>query len=208
MTADNVFHVFAAHKSTWIEQAVGIIAIAALAYRRIIKSVHRHRLTLPVGSRSGARTGRRRRALTKRHPSEAATIGGSMCQSFRTLNARRSALTRHLASVAAVLLLGCSTIARADNCAGGTDATGNDCNGEAAVRGLTGEASHRLYLQGQAALWELRVDRARQRLLNGTAEVKAAEAELKTSEADLKAARVALTVAQKTKQSVLAGKGL
>jgi len=107
-----------------------------------------------------------------------------------------------------VLLLACSAIARADNCAGGTDATGNDCNGEVAVRGLTGEGSHLLYLQGQAALWELRVDRARQRLLNGTAEVKAAEAELKTSEADLKAARVALTVAQKTKQSVLAGKGL
>ena len=129
-----------------------------------------------------------------------------MCQSFRTLDGRRPRVARLLASVAAVLLLGCSSVARADNCAGGTDATGNDCNGEAAVRGLSEEASHLLYLQGQAALWELRVDRARQRLLNTTAEVKAAEAELRASEADLKAARVALSAAHKAKQSLLAGK--
>jgi hypothetical protein len=129
-----------------------------------------------------------------------------MCQSFRTLDGRQAPLARLLASGAAVVLLACSAIARADNCAGGTDASGNECNGAQTVRVLTEEASHLVYLQGQAALWELRVHRAKQRLLNGAAEVKAAETELKAAEADLEAARTALSVAQQTKQSLVAGK--
>jgi hypothetical protein len=129
-----------------------------------------------------------------------------MHQFSRTFDGSQSPLAPLLAFGAAVVLFACSASALADNCAVGADATGNDCNGEQAVRGLSMEESHLLQLQGQAALWDLRVDRARQRLISSAAEVKAAEAELKTAEADRKAARAALSAAQKTKQPLLADK--
>lgn len=107
---------------------------------------------------------------------------------------------KRFAQVAAVALLTCSAVARADNCAGGTDATGNECNGKQVVRELSEAESHLLYLQGQAALAELRAARAKQRLTDGTADVKAEEASLKTAEAELKTARMALSAAEKTEQ--------
>lgn len=129
-----------------------------------------------------------------------------MCQFFRRFDGPHNPLATLLASGAAVVLLACSAAALADNCAVGADATGNDCNGEQAVGGHSTDESRLLHLQGQAALWEMRVERAKQRLINGVTEVKAAEAELKTAEADRRAARMALSAAQKTKQTVLADK--
>ena len=43
---------------------------------------------------------------------------------------------KRFAQVAVVALLTCSAVARANDCAGGSDATGNDCSGAQAVPGL------------------------------------------------------------------------
>jgi len=129
-----------------------------------------------------------------------------MFQAFRMFDGRQSPWPMLLASGAAVVLLTCSAFARADNCAGGADATGNDCTGGQAmsVRELSEADSHLLYLRGQAALAELRAARAKQRMLDAAAKVKAEEAELKITEAELKTARIALSAAEKPKQGYLA----
>lgn len=51
---------------------------------------------------------------------------------------------KRFAQVAVVALLTCSAVARADSCAGGADATGNDCSGAQAVPGLNEAESHLL----------------------------------------------------------------
>ena len=111
---------------------------------------------------------------------------------------------KRFAQVAVVALLTCSAVARADNCAGGADATGNDCSGAQAGSAFSEAESHLLYLRGQAALAELRATRAKQRMLDAAAKVKAEEAELKITEAELKTARIALSAAEKPKQGYLA----
>lgn len=113
---------------------------------------------------------------------------------------------KRFAQVAVVALLTCSAVARADNCAGGADATGNDCSGEQAERGRSEAESNLLYLQGREALAELRAARAKQRLIDGAAALKAAEAEVKSAEADLKTARMALQASETKQQSLLASK--
>ena len=113
---------------------------------------------------------------------------------------------KRFAQVAVVALLTCSAVARADNCAGGADATGNDCSGAQAVSGLSEAESHLLYLRGQAALAELRATRAKQRLIDAAAALKAADAAVKLEEAELKTAQIALQASEKKQQSLLAVK--
>ena len=112
---------------------------------------------------------------------------------------------KRFAQVAVVALLICSAVARADNCAGGADATGNDCSGAQAV-GLNEAESHLLYLRGQAAIGELRAARAKQRLIDAAVTLKAADAAVKFEEAELRTARMALQVGEKKQQSLLAVK--
>ena len=113
---------------------------------------------------------------------------------------------KRFAQVAVVALLTFSSVAGADNCAGGADATGNDCSGAQAEPVLSAAESHLLYLQGQAALAELRAARAKQRLIDTAAALKAAEAAVKSEEAQLKAARMALLASEKKQQNLLAVK--
>ena len=113
---------------------------------------------------------------------------------------------KRFAQVAVVALLTCSAVARADNCAGGADATGNDCSGAQAVPGLSEAESHSLYLRGQAAFAELRVTRAKQRLIDAAAALNAADAAVKLEEAELKTARMALQASEKKQQRLLAVK--
>ena len=113
---------------------------------------------------------------------------------------------KRFAQVAVVALLTCSAVARADNCAGGADATGNDCSGAQAGPGLSEAESHLLYLRGQAALAELRAVRAKQRLIDAAAALNAADAAVKLEEAELKTARMALQASEKKQQSLLAVK--
>ena len=113
---------------------------------------------------------------------------------------------KRFAQMAVVALLTCSAVARADNCAGSADATGNECNGEQTVRVFSGPGSHLLYLQGQAALAELRSARAKQRLIDAAAAVKAAEADVKSAEAELKTARTSLGAGEQEQQRLLATK--
>ena len=113
---------------------------------------------------------------------------------------------KRFAQVAVVALLTCSAVARAHDCAGGADATGNDCTGEQAVRGLSDAESHSLYLQGQAAFAELRAARAKQQLIDAAAALKAAEAAVKSADAEVKTARLALQASEHKQQSLVAGK--
>ena len=108
--------------------------------------------------------------------------------------------------IAVVALLTCGGVAHAHDCAGGTDATGNDCSGEQAGVGLSDTESHSLYLQGQAAFAELRAARAKQRLIDATADLRAAEAAVKSADAELKIARSAVQVSEQRQQGLLAGK--
>jgi len=110
---------------------------------------------------------------------------------------------KRFAQVAVVALLTCSAVARADNCAGGADATGNDCSGAQAVPGLSDAESHLLHLRGQAAIAELRAARAKQRLIDAAAALNAADAAVKLEEAELKTARMALQANEKKQQSLL-----
>jgi len=113
---------------------------------------------------------------------------------------------KRFSQVAVVALLNCSAVAVAHDCAGGADATGNDCTGDqAAVRGLSDAESHSLYLQGQTAFAELRAARAKQRLVEAATELRAAEAGVKAAEAELKTARTAFKAEQR-QQSLLADK--
>ena len=111
---------------------------------------------------------------------------------------------KRFAQVAVVALLTCSAVARADNCAGGADATGNDCSGAQAVPGLSDAESHLLHLRGQAAIAELRAARAKQRLIDAAAALNAADAADKLEEAELKTARMALQASEKKQQGLLA----
>ena len=113
---------------------------------------------------------------------------------------------KRFAQVAVVALLTCSAVARADNCAGGADATGNDCSGAQAGSAFSEAESHLLYLRGQAAIGELRAARAKQRLIDAAAALNAADAAVKLEEAELKTARTALQVSEKKQQSLLAVK--
>ena len=105
------------------------------------------------------------------------------------------------AQVAVVTLLTYSAAAHAHDCAGGADATGNDCTGEQA--GLSEAESHLLYLRGQAAFAELRAARAKQRLIDAAAAQKAAEVAVKSAEAEVKTARMALQATEQKQQSVI-----
>jgi len=113
---------------------------------------------------------------------------------------------KRFAQVAVVALLTCNAVARAENCAGGADATGNDCSGAQAVPALSEAESHLLYLRGQAAIGELRAARAKQRQIDAATALKAADLAVKLEEAELKTARTALQVSEKKQQSLLAVK--
>jgi hypothetical protein len=110
---------------------------------------------------------------------------------------------KRFAQVAVVALLTCSAVARANDCAGGSDATGNDCSGAQAVPGLGQADSHLLYLKGATAMASLRLERAKQRLIDAAAALKAADAAVKLEEAELKTARMALQANEKKQQSLL-----
>ena len=110
---------------------------------------------------------------------------------------------KRFAQVAVVALLTCNAVARAENCAGGADATGNDCSGAQAVPGLSEAESHLLYLKGATAMASLRLERAKQRLIDAAAALKAADAAVKLEEAELKTARMALQANEKKQQSLL-----
>jgi hypothetical protein len=110
---------------------------------------------------------------------------------------------KRFAQVAVVALLTCSAVAHAQNCAGGADATGNECSGAQAVPGLSDAESHLLYLRGQTALAELRTARAKQRLIEAATALKAADAAVKSEEAELKTAQIALQAGEKKQQSLL-----
>jgi len=109
-----------------------------------------------------------------------------------------------LAQLAVVALLTCSVVARANDCAGGADATGNDCTGEQVAPGLGQAESHLMYVQGQAVLAELRVAQAKQRLIDDAVALKSAEAMRKSEEEELKTARMALKADKQGQQSLLA----
>lgn len=111
-----------------------------------------------------------------------------------------------LVQVGVVALLACSSLARADSCAGGADATGNDCTGQQAALAASEAQSHSLYLQGQAALAELRVTRAKQRLMEATAALKSAEAAVRSEEAELKTARMAMQADEQREHRHLAAR--
>jgi hypothetical protein len=113
---------------------------------------------------------------------------------------------KRFAQVAVVALLTCSAVARAHDCAGSADATGNECTGEQAAPGLSEAESHLLYLRGQEAIAELRAARAKQRLIDAAAALKEAEAAVKVEEAGLKTARMALRASEQKQQSLLASK--
>jgi len=61
------------------------------------------------------------------------------------------------------------------------DATGNACNGEAAVRTISAVESNLLYLKGAAMMAALRSMQAKQRQIEANADAKSAEANLKTA---------------------------
>ena len=111
---------------------------------------------------------------------------------------------KRFAQVAVVALLTCSAVARANDCAGGSDATGNDCSGAQAVPGLSEAESHLLYLKGATAMASLRLERAKQRLIDAAAALNAADAAVKLEEAELKTARMALQASEKKQQGLLA----
>ena len=59
------------------------------------------------------------------------------------------------------------------------DATGNACNGEAAVRTISAVESNLLYLNGAAMMASLRSMQAKQRQIDANDDVRSAEANLK-----------------------------
>jgi len=111
---------------------------------------------------------------------------------------------KRFAQVAVVALLTCSGVGHANDCAGGADATGNDCTGEQA--GFSEAQPHLLYLRGQTALAELRAAQAKRQLIDAAATLKAAEAAVKVEEAELKTARMALQASERKHSRLLATK--
>jgi hypothetical protein len=86
---------------------------------------------------------------------------------------------RRIAQAAAVVLLTCSALARANDCAGGMHASGNDCSDDPAV---LSEAYTRItYLKGAVTAGELAVIKAKDRQSAANAGVTAAEANLKSA---------------------------
>ena len=88
---------------------------------------------------------------------------------------------KRLAQLAAVVTLMCTAHARANDCAGGMDATGNTCNGDVPARTISAVESNLLYLKGAAMMASLRSMQAKQRQTEANAEAKSAEANLKTA---------------------------
>jgi len=111
-----------------------------------------------------------------------------------------------LVHITAVVLLTFAAHTHANDCAGGSDATGNDCSGAQAVPGLGQADSHLLYLKGATAMASLRLERAKQRLIDAGAALKAADAAVKLEEAELTTARMALKASEKKQQSLLVAK--
>lgn len=70
---------------------------------------------------------------------------------------------KRIAQVAAAALLICSALARADNCAGGMDASGSACNGGEATHSISEADSRSPYLRGAAAMAGQKVTQAKQR---------------------------------------------
>ena len=95
-----------------------------------------------------------------------------------------------LVRAAAVMSFAFGVDVYALDCAGGADATGNDCTGVQATNSVSQADSRLLSLQGAAAMASLRLEQAKQR--QG-----AAANAVKYAEADLRAARKALSEAEK-----------
>jgi len=103
---------------------------------------------------------------------------GKAKQAWQTM---KNGSRKRLAQVAAVVTLMCTADARANDCAGGMDATGNTCNGDVAARTISAVESKLLYLKGAAMMASLRSMQAKQRQIEANAEAKSAEAHLKTA---------------------------
>jgi hypothetical protein len=99
-----------------------------------------------------------------------------------------------LVEVAAVVLLICSVHAYANDCAGGTDETGNDCNDAQIAEGISKADSQLLQLRGSAAIASLQLGQARQRQSAASAAVQHAETELKAALKDLSDAETPVAV--------------
>lgn len=85
---------------------------------------------------------------------------------------------KRLVQATAATLLLCSMLARADNCAGGADVTGNECN-SAAAHSISEADSRMAHLKGTTWTAEQKVVQARQRQRVANDEVNTAEAQLK-----------------------------
>jgi len=99
---------------------------------------------------------------------------------------------KRIAQAAAVVLLTCSARARANDCAGGMDASGNDCNDERSVPSLgiatpspikarlsaSNSDKRIVFAKRSATHAQTRLDLAKQRQSEVNADVKIAEASL------------------------------
>lgn len=108
-----------------------------------------------------------------------------------------------IAPVAAALLLTCSTIVRAENCAGGEDDTGNECNSEQSVPDLSNAAPGLSYAAPSLSKADTRILSAKQaetlaqtRVAQAKQRESEARADRKIAEANLIAARKAVIDAQ------------
>jgi len=88
---------------------------------------------------------------------------------------------KKLVQLAGIVLLTCSGQVRANECAEGMDATGNDCNGEQSARGISQADERLLYLKGAATMAALRSMQAIQRQNDSNADAKKADVELKAA---------------------------
>ena len=110
---------------------------------------------------------------------------------------------KRIAQAAAVLLLACTTIVRADGCAGGMDATGNECSDEqpalslgAAVRGLSNPAPNPGKAELRIRLAKRTETLAEKRLVEAKLRQGEAAAAVTSAELSLIAARKAVVDAQ------------
>lgn len=88
---------------------------------------------------------------------------------------------KKLMQVAAVVALIGSAHARANDCAGGMDATGNACNGEAAARTISATESNLLHLKAEARIASLRSIQAKEHQVEADSEVHSALTHLKAA---------------------------
>jgi hypothetical protein len=98
---------------------------------------------------------------------------------------------KRIAQTAAVVLFTCSALAHATDCAGGADASGNDCNGGAAT--LSEADTRMLYLRGAVTAGELAMIRAKERQSTANVGVTAAETNLKSARKALRDAEAERT---------------